>query len=368
MPFHPPPVSPSLLKATLSTLSQSAILTHWLHPNPSPYLPPSHSTTLRSALLIALDTEWYEHSPSHITELGISLLDPQFLPSRRSNPWALLSTLVTQHVRVAPNAHLVNGDLCPGYPEAFQFGTTAFVSVEQARDMLRYSFTRMDRHGGKRPVVFIGHAVDSDVEVVRERFGLDIEALGVVVTTLDTQVLAREMGVAMPGRKIKLRDLLGRFGVEETFLHNAGNDVVGTMVAAMLMGCGGGEMKTNAQAYQGLKKRLRERSKVLYGSVLFCTVCDSDKHVAEYCRAVVHCEHCATTHKTEKCPEMLKATAKQMADAKEGRMNGPPYACPCHYCIESVDPKRYAHAYAYGHQAEKCIHGFDRSTRASPSS
>jgi hypothetical protein len=52
--------------------------------------------------------------------------------------------MVTQHVRIKENAHLMNSELCHGCPEKFQFGTTSFADMEQAKTTLLDSFIRYD--------------------------------------------------------------------------------------------------------------------------------------------------------------------------------------------------------------------------------
>lgn len=143
--------------------------------------------------------------------------------------------MINHHVRIKPNAHMVNSDLCHGYPENFQFGQTSFADTEEATSILRHIFTRFDVSRQRRPVIFLGHAVHNDVAIIQERFSLDPASLRVVVATINTQVLAIEAGLAAPGRKIKLRDLLAKFDIVEAYLHNAGNDIVCTMIVALLM-------------------------------------------------------------------------------------------------------------------------------------
>ncbi|KAL1799514.1 hypothetical protein ACET3X_003551 [Alternaria dauci] len=217
-------------------------------------------TALRDAVIVALDAEWYEHDDTFITELGASILDPRSLPQPlSSSAWDVLSSMENHHVRIKPHAHLINKDLCKGYPEAFQFGRTTFVGINEAKTMLKNIFTRRDELGNLRPVIFVGHAVDNDNEMIKSRFGLDLEELGTIVATVDTQVLAVEHGLIGPSRKMRLSNLLARYDIEEPYLHNAGNDVVCTMVAALLMLCPATENKhlTNKLRYADLKAQFR---------------------------------------------------------------------------------------------------------------
>jgi hypothetical protein len=112
----------------------------------------------------------------------------------------VLDAMVTQHVRIKTNAHMVNQDLCEGHPDNFQFGRTSFVNIEQAKQMLRCSFLHFDKRGRLRPVIFVGHALNNDVKLLRERFGFDVEAIGVVVATIDTQLLDLETRIVYEPR------------------------------------------------------------------------------------------------------------------------------------------------------------------------
>ncbi|KAF1850064.1 uncharacterized protein K460DRAFT_350171 [Cucurbitaria berberidis CBS 394.84] len=359
----PPSDLKSLLEAEQSRgLTHSAILQHWLRLQTIHFGNAAVAANhLRDAILVGLDVEWYEHNPEYITELGVSVLDPMFI-NDWSSLWEVLRMIVNHHVRIKPNAHMVNSELCHGYPEKYQFGKTTFVSTEEAASMLRHLFTRFNSFGQRRPVIFLGHAVDNDTKMIKERFGFDIDSLDVVVATLDTQILAVEAGLATPGRKMRLCDMLAKFNVVEAYLHNAGNDIVCTMIGALLM-VYPSSPKDNAALYQGLKVYLQNWSKMSYGVPVFCTKCDSNSHVAAGCYAVVHCALCATLphrrsnanmHKTEKCLELVKHAARQVAPSLPRLSPAPLNVCPCQYCIESPDRQRNKSGNAYSHTKETC--------------
>jgi hypothetical protein len=322
--------------------------------------------------------------------------------------------LLNFHVRIKPNAHLVNSELCEGHPEEFQFGRTSFVNVVQARDLLRYAFARTDAAGNSRPIIFIGHAVSNDIEKLATHFNFDIGALGNVVATLDTQVMAAELGLAEAGRKMRFSDLLSTFGITEKYLHNAGNDTVTTMITAMLMAYGiGGDY---SYLYANYKKFTQvgggHRGRVI-GDHVWCTQCEDSRHFASACRERVCCSYCAKranndikmwkkrvglqefedaadrlkeaeerllvakTHTKRKCKEIVKEAARSSAspelEPKPQFVLASPYvasvtpvgvlprvpfvghAVPCALCIESTDPSRFKEEYAYMHREEECV-------------
>jgi hypothetical protein len=255
---------------------------------------------------VGLDAEWYEHDNTYVTELGIPTMDPTFVQDR-SSPYGPLRSMVTQHVRIKENAHLINSELCPGCPEKFRFGTTSFADMEQAKTTLLDSFIRYDARGNLRPVTLIGHAVDNDVQMIKERFHLDIEQLGVVVAMVDTQVLAVEANLIQPSRKIRWTNLLVKFTITEKYLHNAGNAIMCMMVAALAMqmdvpGFDHGKAYAALKAHQLTRPSSEEKA--------LCIRCNSTSHPATECRLITQCTICAShsvhfktagTHQTTKC-------------------------------------------------------------------
>ncbi|KAF5853944.1 hypothetical protein GGP41_006692 [Bipolaris sorokiniana] len=373
------PMTPAELKYVLEAktrdngLTQSGILQCWLQGIIGTNMPLSMSNSaatlaLQDATIVGLDAEWYEHDSSLITELGVCILDPRSIlkPSSTStigpsSVWDILAALETHHVRIKPHAHLVNKDFCSGYPENFQFGSTTFASIPTAQEMLRSIFLRHDEHAFPRPIIFIGHAVDNDYEVLKQRFGIDVLSLGIIVSTLDTQTIAIEQSLSPMNRQISLKNLLAHYGIQEQYLHNAGNDIVTTLITALLMTHPTTSSPTpSTLAYANLKPLLTASNTASsphhpsYGQLRFCTKCDSQLHTLRHCKvSMLHCEFCAGdpelvaqshTHKTEKCVEGARAKKARRTQN----------AVPCQWCVQSTDPKRYKGREAYGHDNGEC--------------
>jgi hypothetical protein len=114
---QPTILSPQVIKTQLDSASQQALtqtslLGHCLHQFTPAFASTATESTLHSAVIVCLDAEWYEHSPSHITELGISILLPDIVdtdPQNWTSAWKVARHLLNFHVRIKPNAHLVNG-------------------------------------------------------------------------------------------------------------------------------------------------------------------------------------------------------------------------------------------------------------------
>jgi hypothetical protein len=370
-------------KIRYENLPQSTILRHCLHQPTIPFASTVAEASLRDAVIVGLDAEWYEHDNAFITELGISVLFPEVVDQIVGNwnsPWDVISRMMNYHVRIKCNSHMVNSELCEGHPDKFQFGETTFMPMPEARSLLQYAFSRYDSVGRPRPVVFVGHAVANDIRIIKHRLGFDIDALGLVVTTIDTQVMATENGLAEHPHKIGLAALMGKYGIKEPYLHNAGNDTVCTMIAAILMAYRV-PVADNSSIYENLKLSYRSGygNWVLApvvapfdgGTQLFCVKCESHKHVAADCFVIANCFWCAerphlaakaNTHKARKCLEHIKDAARARQDAARAR-NEPVqdqtiatrYPTPCALCIASPDPERYSVEFAYGHLQKDCI-------------
>jgi hypothetical protein len=382
MPSFSSPMPPKRLKQEIDAafqngLMQSAIIQHWCGYSEISGLSPQASDALRSALIVGSDAEWFEHDQNYITELGLTVTDPRSVGDR-TNPWDILHSSVYQHVRIKDNAHLVNADFCQGCPDKFQFGETRFAGFTETTHILVDSLIKWDNNM-PRPVILLWHSIGNDIKMIKDHLAFDIEEPGVVVATVDTQVLAVEVGLVQSHKKAKLQDLLALFNIKEQHLHNAGNDSTCTLVAAMLMqfvDIGFGEAN-----YSLLKTCVRDRAlrnskdkiaptKFCNGkdnipALIFCTKCESMEHFAADCHVKVHCDYCAgrpsrpgaaATHKTEKCILKVKdaAQAARAALAREQWSSLPKYPYPCAHCIESTDPQRHQLDFAYGHQETDC--------------
>lgn len=323
-------------------LSQAQAAAHILGIMKSPFIVYEVDAQLQNALMVGIDMEWYESGHKRITEIGISVLPVSQDPL--SKPIHTLNDMQVHHLRLKDTAHMVNGEKCPGYPDEFEFGSTCFVDPAEAKQALTDTFVQYDAYGNIRPIILFGHAVDNDLDILRENFDIDLAAWGVIVLVLDTQIMAQELGMHSR-RLMSLKNILAQYCVEEKYLHNAGNDIAQTMVAASLLA---GDLATGRGRYQSehqvnvdnLKAMLRNRSTLYWGTPLFCTNCDSTEHLVGQCPNTYLCtrcahkscwQHLAHTHPVEKCVR-------------------PAY--PCKHCIESTNKQRQQDATM--HYVEDC--------------
>ncbi|KAH8722789.1 hypothetical protein GQ44DRAFT_621920 [Phaeosphaeriaceae sp. PMI808] len=310
------------LATALSDLEDLDVLRHFLG-YPLPSAPP----TLDEAAIVCLDVEWWWKEPKPTTEIGIAelMLRGQGPSAHVEN---ILNGIQVAHARIIPNAHLRNGFRGAGNPENFQFGTSKFVTIDEARQVVVDTFVRPRQNGdgSLQPIILIGHAVDNEFDHIQRAFGVDLRSYRTVVKVIDTQYLAAQAGIVGPkGPNIGLRDLLEYFNVHIDNLHTAGNDTGGTLIAAILLALKdvlypycypkppaimqGRHMQAVVERVMAIAKSHPPPS---WGVVTYCTRCDRYNHFRDKCIAKVSCHICKncnvprlcnahTTHMTSKC-------------------------------------------------------------------
>lgn len=97
------------------------------------------TAALNEAAIVCLDIEWWQHEPKPTTELGIAEL---MTKGQAPNTLAenILLSIQVAHARIMLYAHLKNTFKGAGDPEVFDFGTTKFVTEEEAKKILISTF------------------------------------------------------------------------------------------------------------------------------------------------------------------------------------------------------------------------------------
>lgn len=282
---------------------------------------------LRDAAIVCLSASWWQKEPYPTTELGIAELTVKGLAPTAHAENVLLGMRVA-HARIKNNAHLHNYFAGSGDPEDFSFGTTKFVDMEEAKDIIVNTFTRSrladGDSGALQPIILVGHAIENLFYYLKQTFKIDLLSYGTIVKVIDTQKLAWEAGIYGPkGPNISLQHLLENFKIRMHNLHTAGNDAAATLIAAVLTAL------TNDIYLYGIPQSfvlnrdiqdVIERTRVVgkseppppWGQAKFCTRCNRDNHMRWECYAQVYCYTCEhsgvvrlfnarKTHSTAKC-------------------------------------------------------------------
>ncbi|PWY92349.1 hypothetical protein BO70DRAFT_391765 [Aspergillus heteromorphus CBS 117.55] len=214
----------------------------WDLPNPVSDLPPlavgqaAPHPFWREPVLVSVDVESNEHCHAQITEVGISVLDTQWLvgvpPGEKGEEWR--KRIQSRHLRVHEHRHIVNRDFVVGCPGMFQFGESEWVALRELAEMVRVGL-RLDETLQRR-VVLVGHSLGSDEQYLR-RMGVKVDGFRDRMDTADLFQLLRGEETAR-----SLGGVLAELGMDGWYLHNAGNDARYTMevLVASVVVVGGG--------------------------------------------------------------------------------------------------------------------------------
>ena len=93
-------------------------------------------------IFISIDIEAYERDHRKITEIGVSTLDTLDLvtrpPGEGGENW--ISQIRSRHFRILGREHLQNREFCVGYADKFQFGSSEWVGVGEAAEIVDKCF------------------------------------------------------------------------------------------------------------------------------------------------------------------------------------------------------------------------------------
>ncbi|OAK96821.1 hypothetical protein IQ06DRAFT_351416 [Phaeosphaeriaceae sp. SRC1lsM3a] len=117
-----------------------------------------------------------------------------------------------------PYAHPKNTFKGAGNPKVFDFGTTMFVTEEEAKEVIINTFVRplYNGNGSFQPIILIGHAIENNSTIS-------------IVMGLAVGIKERA------GHLESLKDLLEHFRIKIKNLHTAGTDAACTLVVAILI-------------------------------------------------------------------------------------------------------------------------------------
>nr|POE53507.1 putative nucleolar protein c2c4.08 [Quercus suber] len=203
---------------------------------------PILSASYRNPIFVCIDLEAFESAQDRITELGVSVLDTRDLIGTPDTLW--LSKLRHAFYRPIEHARFVNRRFVKGCPEDFNFGSSTWIALSDAKRLLTRIFldpTALSHAADfsheiaapepKRNVIFVAHGASNDVAYLRNLgFDLTTDAPH-VVKTVDTQSAAG----GSKKHSIGLQRLLLALDLAAENLHNAGNDAAYTLQALVTM-------------------------------------------------------------------------------------------------------------------------------------
>jgi hypothetical protein len=200
-----------------------------------------------NAIILGLDLESYFHENRDIMEFGIPVLDTRDI---RGKPWGRhglenFTKIRYHHFRIREMAQFENtASWSPSRHNKhgrFNFGRSEWISRTEARDVLEKLFKQPDDQTPEgsnvyRNIILIGHAMNGDLEKLRNEFGFCLRDLGVDFTQIDIQKEAKGLGWSPTKSQPSLTDILDKVGITSPIdLHNSGNDAAYQLLAGLLM-------------------------------------------------------------------------------------------------------------------------------------
>lgn len=222
-----------------------------------------------SVVFIAVDVEAYERNQNQITEIGISTLDVNDLagvpPGNDGKDW--LSKIRSRHFRITENSHIRNHEFVNGCPERFEFGTSEFITLQDAPAVIASSFrppysgppngTKEDL-AAKRNIILVGHDTSMDINYL-QKLGYNPLNLSNMLEVLDTAALYRAWKHDVQPRA--LGRILYDFDMPAWNLHNAGNDAFYTIQALLAIAVREASMRGSPELAEDRAATLAEKLK-----------------------------------------------------------------------------------------------------------
>jgi DNA polymerase III epsilon subunit-like protein len=201
-----------------------------------------HDTLPWDACFVCLDIEAFEDDHSIITEIGIATLDTQETPDETYNDFPYwFAKIRSGHYRIIEHSRFKNRKYVKGREEHFNFGTTAWIRLEDAPKLVRRIFknpsvvqdaAELDKEPDDvhRQIIFVGHGIRNDSKFLN-KLGIRLDNTYNIVRSIDTQIAAGGTKKTQVG----LQRLLQVLEIEASNLHNAGNDATYTLQALVAM-------------------------------------------------------------------------------------------------------------------------------------
>lgn len=137
------------------------------------YLHSRQDNLLQQAVLVTLYRKWSSRPPYGLTEIGIATYDRQqvncgFPCTPGPHAEDLLQNVWSIHLRLRSDAHLLSDNASP---DAFHFGSTVFVTHQEAMDLLHQIWHQpldpLDLDKGYRPVICLSYGDNDSIGRIR---------------------------------------------------------------------------------------------------------------------------------------------------------------------------------------------------------
>ncbi|KAF3985797.1 hypothetical protein FT663_03653 [Candidozyma haemuli var. vulneris] len=168
----------------------------------------------RQSVLISIDVEASERNGKEITEIGISLYNPE------NQQGSLVPFIQSAHIIILENQHMRNKKFMPDHVDFFNGGESLIMSKKDAKEAISLVFNDYPNP------CLVGHDVSGDIKWLKD--------MGVFLPyyTIDTQVL---LAITHGKRGASLKNGLRILRQPFAFLHNAGNDAYYTMLLCLCL-------------------------------------------------------------------------------------------------------------------------------------
>ncbi|RDA87546.1 hypothetical protein CP532_3984 [Ophiocordyceps camponoti-leonardi (nom. inval.)] len=185
------------------------------------------------AVFVCVDVEALEAPPHPISEIGIAILDTKRLSgtpaaAAGSGWWPFIEA---HHLRTKEYSGMVNFKYVQGCPDAFDFGSCRKSEFPTKKELVNAVKAILKPYlDEERKLAFVGHDTASDLRYLSQ-MGLDMMELPGMVCEVDTKALHQAWQDSEDGRSLSA--VLSDLNIRSENLHNAGNDAVFTMRAAI---------------------------------------------------------------------------------------------------------------------------------------
>jgi hypothetical protein len=270
------------------------------------YLYQNSDNVLKEAVIVTLYRRWSARPPYGLTEIGIAIYSRQQvncgLPCT-PGPHAedLLKHVWSIHLRIQSHAHLPSAN--SGSAEAFHFGTSVFVTHDEAMDLLDQIWHQpldpTKLHRGYRPIIFLSFGDNDALGKIRNTaFDFIPGKIDTTVVALNAQDIAVQAKIT-GSQDATLNYILPIFKITPFDTDNAGNAATYTIIVAFLSvlraevyGSDSNPKAkpgmlglSSAKPAQDVMQWLMERPTPAppFGATTYCSRCSSFAHMANEC-------------------------------------------------------------------------------------